>query len=275
MGLRERTSRYGLGGMMTMTQREALELRGIYGGVPREWFARGSSLDDYGVNAIWIGSGGLRAEDVALLHANGAKVFAEFNTLHEAGTLQSHPDAAPVGSDGRVSPPPDGWQGVCPTHPGYRRARMEAFCAVLRDFAVDGIWLDYHHSHASWEQATPSLPDTCFCPRCLAQFIAQTGIALPARAVPEISAQLLGRYREVWIDWRCGVFTDWVREMREIVDAERPGALLGTFHCPWSEDDLDGALRSKLAIDLKAQQVGSSRVDLQACKLEYSIVSPK
>ena len=28
-------------------------------------------------------------------------------------------------------------------------------------------------------------------------------------------------------------------------------------------------------LETKAQYVGSSRVDLQACKLEYSIVSPK
>ena len=28
---------------------------------------------------------------------------------------------------------------------------------------------------------------------------------------------------------------------------------MGTFHCPWTEDERDGALRNKLAIDLKAQ----------------------
>ena len=30
---------------------------------------------------------------------------------------------------------------------------------------------------------------------------------------------------------------DWVREFRAILDRERPGALLGTFHCPWSEEE--------------------------------------
>jgi hypothetical protein len=55
------------------------------------------------------------------------------------------------------------------------------------------------------------------------------------------------------VKWRCGVFTDWVREFRAIRDEVRPGALLGTFHCPWSEDERGGALRSKLAIDLRAQ----------------------
>jgi hypothetical protein len=49
------------------------------------------------------------------------------------------------------------------------------------------------------------------------------------------------------------VFTDWVREYREIRDAVRPKALLGTFHCPWSQDEFDGAIRAKLAIDLPAQ----------------------
>jgi hypothetical protein len=49
------------------------------------------------------------------------------------------------------------------------------------------------------------------------------------------------------------VFTHWVREFRAIRDEVRPGALLGTFHCPWSDDDHGGALRAKLAIDLRAQ----------------------
>ena len=34
----------------------------------------------------------------------------------------------------------------------------------------------------------------------------------------------------------------------------RPQALLGTFHCPWSLDEYDGAIRHKLAIDLAAQR---------------------
>lgn len=234
-------------------QRPHISIRGLYGGIPTEWFQQGRTLADYGVNAIWIGSGGLSQEGVALLKQQDAQVFAEFNSMHEAGYLKEHPEAAPLGPDGSVSPPPDGWQGVCPTHPGYRRYRMEAFRAALRDFEIDGIWLDYHHSHASWEQAAPNLPDTCFCSRCLAQFSQETGIALPDGAVAEQSRWLLTERRSEWIAWRCGVYTDWVREYRAVLDATRPGALLGTFHCPWSEQDNDGALRDKLAIDLKAQ----------------------
>ena len=228
-------------------------IRGIYGGVPTQIFDRGRTLADYGVNAVWIGSGGLTRENIGLLKRQGAKVFAEFNTMHDASFLKEHADAAPVGTDGKPSPAPDGWQGVCPTHPEYRKSKMEEFRKVLQDFEVDGIWLDYHHAHASWEQAVPNLPDTCFCARCLARFSRETGVKLPAGPTSELARRLLGTQKADWARWRCDVFTDWVRELREIRDEVRPRALLGTFHCPWTEDDFDGALRTKLAIDLKGQ----------------------
>jgi hypothetical protein len=230
-------------------------IRGIYGGVPTQIFDRGKTLEDYAVNAIWIGSGSATRALVTGLKARSpqVKVFAEFNTMHEAGYLKDHADARPVGSDGQVAPPPDGWQGVCPTHPGYRSERLDTFRRLVRDVPIDGVWLDYHHAQASWEQAQPNLPDTCFCERCLEQFQRATGLSLPASSAAERARRLLGSHKKVWVDWRCGVFTDWVREFRAIIDQERAGALLGTFHCPWSESDHDGALRQKLAIDLKSQ----------------------
>lgn len=239
--------------MHEIQPRPHVQIRGIYGGVPTQLFDQGKTLNDYGVNAIWIGSGGLKAEDITVLKQQGAKVYAEFNSLHEAGYLKEHPDAAPIGIDGNVCPPPDGWQGICPTHPGYRIYRMATFRTVLKEFDIDGIWLDYHHSHASWEQAEPNMPDTCFCDRCLAQFQRDTKISLPDTSTAEKSKLLLETHKQQWVAWRCAVFTDWVREFREIVNEVRPQALLGTFHCPWSDTDNNHALRDKLAIDLKAQ----------------------
>ncbi len=228
-------------------------IRGLYGSIPTVWFERGETLSDYGVNAVWIGSGGLTHDGIALLREQGATVFAEFNTMHEARYIADHPDAAPVGIDGQICPAPDGWQGVCPTHTDYRADRMTKFRRTLREFDIDGIWLDYHHSHASWEQAKPNLPDTCFCARCLERFTSDTGVPLPPGGTGSISGWLLGKHREAWTAWRCSVFTDWVREFREILDVERPRALLGTFHCPWTDEEHEGALRYKLAIDLRAQ----------------------
>jgi hypothetical protein len=130
---------------------------------------------------------------------------------------------------------------------------MDAFRQVLSDFDIDGVWLDYHHSHASWEQAEPDMPDTCFCQRCIAEFSRATNTDLPDEPVPELARVLLGKHKNKWVQWRCDVFTDWVRQFRAIIDQTRPKALLGTFHCPWTDSEFDGALRNKLAIDLKAQ----------------------
>ena len=227
-------------------------IRGIYGGIPTELLEHGS-LQNHGVNAIFMGSGSLNAERMAVLKKQGAKVFAEFNTMHVAGYLKEHADAAPIGVDGKACPPPHDWQGICPTHAGYRKFRMDAFRRVLNDFEIDGIWLDYHHSHASWERAVPRMPDTCFCRRCVAQFTRETKTPLPEESTPQLARTILENHKEQWVQWRCDVFTDWVREFRSIIDETRPQALLGTFHCPWTDTEFDGALRSKLAIDLKAQ----------------------
>ena len=76
--------------------------RGIYGGVPAELLEDGHTLADHGVNAIWMGSGSLTHQRVDLLKRQGVRVFAEFNTMHVAGFLKEHPDAAPVEIDGKV-----------------------------------------------------------------------------------------------------------------------------------------------------------------------------
>src|SRR5690349_2531737 len=59
-------------------KRPHVKIRGIYGGVPTQLFERGKTLSDYGVNAIFMGSGGITAERLALLKGQGARVFAEF-----------------------------------------------------------------------------------------------------------------------------------------------------------------------------------------------------
>ena len=229
-----------------------IQVRGIYGGYPQEILQKGHTPADYGINAIWVGSGSLKAEEIARFRKLGMKIFAEFNSMHAAEYLKDHPDAAPIGPDGKRSPAPEGWQGVSPFHVGYRRQRMTEFRRVLKTFDIDGIWLDYHHSHASWERAKPDLPDTDFSPSALRQFSESTGIELPTD-VPAAAKVLLGERRDAWTQFRCAVFTDWVREYREILDEVRPRALLGTFHCPWSPEDYEGAIRHKLAIDLKSQ----------------------
>lgn len=235
--------------------RNSIEVRGVYGGIPAEVERGEKKLSDYGINAIFLHSGSITVQLVELVKSQGARIFAEFNTMHMAKFLETHPDAAPVGTDGKRAPAPDGWQGICPTHPEYRRQRMAEFRRLLGEFDLDGIWLDYHHAHAAWERAEPLLPDTCFCPRCLELFQKETKIRLPELPAEQQGQHILDNHHQKWVSWRCGVFTDWVRQFRDIRDEVRPRALLGSYHNPWSDEDYDGARIKKLAIDLKAQAV--------------------
>src|SRR5262245_24795924 len=59
-----------------------ITIRGIYGGFPNQILDRGQTPADYGVNAVWVGSGGLNSNEIARYHKWGIKVFAEFNSMH-------------------------------------------------------------------------------------------------------------------------------------------------------------------------------------------------
>jgi len=87
------------------------------------------------------------------------------------------------------------------------------------------------------------MPDTCFCDRCLLRFQKDTAITLPQAPTPERAALLLSTHRSAWVRWRLGVFTDWVREFRDIRDAAR------LAHCS-APFTIRGATRILAAPDL-------------------------
>lgn len=147
-----------------------MKIRGIYGGMPQAILDAGKTVEDFGLNAAWIGSGGLNKDHIKKFRDLGLKIYAEYNSMHLASYLKDHPDATPIGSDGKPSPPPEGWVGVSPFHAGYRKNRMDEFRRVLETFEIDGIWLDYHHAQANWERPEPVMPDTDFSPVALKQF---------------------------------------------------------------------------------------------------------
>ena len=179
-------------------------------------------------------------------------MFAEFPTLNGKGYVEQHPEAWPINAQGQKAPAATWFLGACPTEPGFRAWRMKQLETLLDRFDLAGVWMDYFHFHAQFEDPDPILPETCFSPTCLAAFETSTRIRIPAGSTSARASWILSRHDREWRDWRTRQLLDWARSVREVVGKKRPRALLGVYHCPWTDDEYNGARRRILALDLDA-----------------------
>lgn len=223
-------------------------IRGVYGS-PAPFWNQGLDLKELGVTAIFIHSASLSREIMNRAKKEGIKVFAEFPTLNGKGYVETHPEAWPVNEKGERAEPASWFMGVCPTDHGFKRHRSEQMKELLRKYDLDGVWIDYVHWHAQFEDPKPILPETCFCERCLSEFQAATLIQIPDGTTSDKSTKIFQNYDREWRNWRCSVIAGWARDLKAILHQERPGALFGMFHCPWNDEEFSGARRRILGID--------------------------
>jgi hypothetical protein len=223
--------------------------RGIYSD-PKPLWATGARLDELGINSIFVGGGSINQALMDRATAEGAKVYAEFPTLNGKGYVESHPEAWPINDKGEPAPAATWFMGVCPTDPAFRQHRVKQLESLLEHHNVAGVWLDYFHWHAQFEDPHPILPETCFNASCLRAFQKSSGIKLPSLD-PAVAAKfILSKHEAEWRRWRVQVLEGWARDLREIVKKRRPQALLGVFHCPWTDEEYSGARGRILGLDL-------------------------
>ena len=228
-------------------------IHGVYGH-PRPFWEQGLRLDEMGVNAIFVHSGALDSATIQRARAEGCAVFAEFATLNGGSGeyVERHPEAHPVNADGKPVSRATWFMGVCPTDPGFRAYRMEALRAFLAKFDVDGVWMDYLHWHAQFEDPYPQFHKTCFNSSCLTAFQLWSGVELPPGSTAEKAEWILLNEPKAWEDWRVSVLVDWARETHTIVKEMRPQALLGNYQAAWKDEDFWGARRRCLGLDFEA-----------------------
>ncbi len=223
-------------------------IHGIYGS-PTPFWDKGYRLDELGVNAIFVRGSSISQPMIDRARAEGLNVYVEFPTLNGKGYVEGHPEAWAINEKGAKVEAAGWFMGVCPTEPGFRSHRQEQLREMLRKYAVDGIWLDYVHWHAQFEEPEPILPETCFCEHCLAAFQSASGIEIPTGATSEKAEWVLSKHDSLWRDWRCAVIADWAKDLKTLLKQERPDALLGLYHCPWADADFEGARRRILGLD--------------------------
>jgi hypothetical protein len=225
-----------------------VEIRGVYGN-PAPLWEKDYRLDELGVNAIFVHSGSIQADMITRARSEGVKIFSEFATLNGKGYVEKHPEAWAINEKGEPVEAATWFMGVCPTEPGFRRYRFNQLKELLTTYDLDGVWMDYVHWHAQFEDPTPILPETCFCDYCLSRFSADMGIQLPEGSTSEKAKWILKTHDAPWRDWRCRIILEWAVEMKKIIKEIRPGALLGLYHCPWNDEEFNGARRRVLGLD--------------------------
>lgn len=223
-------------------------IRGIYGS-PVQFWNRGLSLDSLHVNAIFLNWKSISEQMMDRSGHQNLKVFAEFPVLNGKGYVEQHPEAWAIDMYGKRVEPASWFMGVCPTEPGFRQYRLSELRELLMRFDLDGIWMDYMHWHAQFEEPEPILPETCFCPNCVSAFKLATGVAVPNMSTSEQAEWILANHDSEWRKWRCSVIADWVRDFRSVIKQERPEALLGIYHCPWDDTEFGGARYRILGLD--------------------------
>src|SRR5678815_948156 len=144
----------GLDGRAIGSQLKKLEVRGMYS-TPKPFWDKGAKLSDYGVNALFVHAGSITPELMGRARAEGARVFAEFPTLNGKGYVEKNPEAWPIDERGEKASAATWFMGVCPTDPKFRAWRMEQLEELLDHFDVAGVWMDYFHWHAQFEDANP------------------------------------------------------------------------------------------------------------------------
>jgi hypothetical protein len=225
-----------------------ITIKGIYGH-PQPLWNNGYNLNELGINAIFIHSGSIDSAMIKRARKEGMKVYSEFATLNGKNYVDKHPEAWAINEKGEKVEAASWFMGVCPTEPGFRKYRFNLLRNLLTNFELDGVWMDYVHWHAQFEEPEPILPETCFCDHCLSSFSEDKNIQLPEGKTSVKAEWILKNREKEWRNWRCEVIVEWTDEIRKIMDELAPGALLGIYHCPWTDEEFDGARRRILGLD--------------------------
>jgi hypothetical protein len=76
--------------------------------------------------------------------------------------VDEHPEAWAINEKGERVEAATWFMGVCPTDPDSGNIVFTQLQDLLGEFDLDGVWMDYVHWHAQFEDPDPILPETCF-----------------------------------------------------------------------------------------------------------------
>ena len=193
----------------------------------------------HGANAFWFH--GFDAAAIEACEQHGVAACVEFKTFR--ADFDARPELIPIGVDGQPIRYGELVQGVCLSQHEFLAETEANLLDGLRRFAPTGIWLDYL-TYAGWfETPEPDLQESCFCPACIADFCAATGIDA---TTPQ---QILATAADAWTRHKCERIAGFAAHYAALIKAHHPECIVGAYMCPWTPEEYDGALARIFAQD--------------------------
>lgn len=148
-------------------------------------------------------------------HANGIEVHL-WKVCWQMGGAADPKTAVPFRFAGRMQVAADGRPGdwLCPSNEQNRKYELDAIREVVAKYPIDGFHLDYIRYHGD---------EFCFCKSCKANFEEGVNKKFTDWPAPVVEG---GKYVQQYRDWRRGVITSFVREVKRMMKDVRPKAKL-------------------------------------------------
>jgi hypothetical protein len=211
-------------------------LFGPYGSAAIEYADR---FAQYGANAVWFHGFDSKAFEACEKFKISACV--EFKTFR--AEFSAHPELIPIGVDGRPIRCGKLVQGVCLSNQEFLQTTKENLLAGIKACQPAGIWLDYL-TYAGWfETPEPDLQESCFCPRCIAEFCEATGTDA------DTPPQILRTAADTWEQHKCERVAGFARHYANLIRSKLPDCIIGAYMCPWTPSEFNGALTRIFAQD--------------------------
>ncbi len=226
------------------------EAAGPFDGLFRQW-------RDLGVNTLFVSESLLKnAEFRGLARTNGMTLFLIFPVFQNPEALKEDPGLAAVTAAGM--PAREEWvEFVCPAREDYLSRRAGYLRDLVAEFGPDVVSLDFIRYFVFWEKVAPdrapeSLPQTCFCPVCLAGFEKEMDVRIPSELAPtsEKAKWILGTHASEWTEWKCRIITRAVERLAGAARQAKPGVKVNIHAVPWRKGDFGGAARTIAGQDL-------------------------
>jgi hypothetical protein len=141
----------------------------------------------------------------------------------------------------------DWYVGIPPTRRTHVSAKLRAIETAVRALEPDAIHLGFMRWPGFWELWMPhhrreNFPEYSYDHETLQRFQAETGILLSTLDPRAAASFIAERANQIWVDWKCRVVVDVIREVRETARRVRPDIQIVLNTVPFGRADFDNAV---------------------------------